>query len=566
LDGDNTKNPDPRTFLTKPEVEVQIDLYKEIPDPNTRSRIIFDIVRSNNPVAVPGLLQLLKSEKNPLLAADLLKGLFNLRKVKPCGPAPVLKRFLNDASPTKRAYAAALMIANSYELDSVLAALLKERSKFVLNLSFREMMIKPDAPPKNRLMEALKSKNPILASGAASILAIRSEDPDKLPELAETAKDESLTTRSGLASGLAERKSGGLALLTILAKDPNSSVRSFVASASPNPERLPLFLALSKDHDWDARRLAVVSLGFIKDERSIKAVLAAMSDDASPVRKAAENSLFALKPSDDVLNKMIEVELKNKKSRPSAITALGRLKFAPAAQPIAEILADSSDNDIILRSVKALGRLKHRAAWREVQKQAESTDPAIRSAVAESLGIFAEKKSFDTLLKLSDDKNAKVAAEAVKAMGVTQAPFFNNRLVRALKQVQSSADIRSNACWSSARTANSSHTALSQLERLALEQVIPAMGMMEYDSDFVRISAVLALIELGKTSSEAKAKAENALEKLQEESAGQFDTAISGDTLKEFARQAKLYMNGTLDIPKTPYPTTKPSLTATRMK
>ncbi|MCK5844552.1 MAG: hypothetical protein KAG97_07585, partial [Victivallales bacterium] len=127
-------------------------------------------------------------------------------------------------------------------------------------------------------------------------------------------------------------------------------------------------------------------------------------------------------------------------------------------------------------------------------------------------------------------------------------------------------NIRSNACWSAARTGDSNSAMFAQMERLALTQVIPAMGMMEYDADSVRISAVLALVEIEKTSPVAREKAKNAIAKLRKKSEGQFDIEISGDTLKEFARQADLYLKGVADIPKTPFPTSKPSLTATRMK
>ncbi|MCK5843511.1 MAG: HEAT repeat domain-containing protein [Victivallales bacterium] len=566
LDGDNTKNPESRTFLTKPEVETQIELFNGIPDAATRSRMVFEIIRSNNPAAVPELLRLLRKEKNPLVKTDLLKALFNMRDIKACGISPILKKLLKDVLPSRRAYAAALMVANSYDLDAVLDALMSENSKFVLSLTLRELMRKPNECSRQRLLEALKSDNAILAAGAAALLAARSDNPDDTTLLAKYAVDDRVSVRSALAASLANRKSGGLALLTTLSKDANSSVRSFVAASQPNKTRLPLYLELAKDVDWDVRRLAVNSLGMINDPKSITSLLQAISDKAPPVRKAAENSLIALKPSTEIMQKMVDEHLKSAQSLPSAITVLGELKFAPSTRAITKILKKSNDDDVAWRSIKALGLLKYDTAWKVVDKRASSANPAIRTAVAESLGIFAQNGSYDTILKLSDDKNAKVASEAIKAMGVTKSSSFKSRILRALKQVQSASTIRSNACWSEARTGEPSSAAKAQLKRLALEQVIPAMGMKEYDSDYVRISATLALVDLGKSFPSAAESAKNVLTKLQEDTTGDFEAQIAGDTLKEFARQAELYMNGKNNIPKTQFPTSKPMLTAKRIK
>ena len=566
LNSDNTKNPQSRTFLTKAEVETQIELFNEIHDAATRSRMVFEIIRSNNPVAVPELLRLLRKEKNTLVKTDLLKALFNMRDIKACGVSPILKKFLKDESPSRRAYAAALMIANSYDLDAVLGMLMSENSKFVLNLTIKEFMRKPNECSRQRLLEALKSDNAILAAGAAALLGARSENPDNTTLLAKYAVDDRVSVRSALAASLANRKSGGLALLTTLSKDANSSVRSFVAASRPNKTRLPLYLELANDPDWEVRRVAVKSLGLINDPKSITALLNAISDEAAPVRKAAEQSLIALKPSTEIMQKMVDDHLKSTQSLPSAITVLGELKFAPSTRAITKILKKSNDDDVTWRSVKALGLLKYDKAWKVVDKRAASANPAIRAAVAESLGVFAQNGSYDTILKLSDDKDSKVASEAIKAMGVTKSSSFKTRLLRALKQVQSAATIRSNACWSEARTGEPSSSAQAQLQRLALEQVIPAMGMMEYDSDYVRISATLALVDLGKDFPGAAKSAKAILKKLKEKASGDFAIQVAGETLKEFARQTELYMNGKKNISKTQFPISKPALTVKRIK
>jgi hypothetical protein len=100
-----------------------------------------------------------------------------------------------------------------------------------------------------------------------------------------------------------------------------------------------------------------------------------------------------------------------------------------------------------------------------------------------------------------------------------------------------------------------------------VEKVIPTASGPIFDTDLSRISACLALIEIGKTKPQVKTKAEELLQKLVSGDSGKFGSdELSSQQLKEFARQAELYLKGTQKIEPTPLPTRSLQLTVKKIK
>ena len=86
------------------------------------------------------------------------------------------------------------------------------------------------------------------------------------------------------------------------------------------------------------------------------------------------------------------------------------------------------------------------------------------------------------------------------------------------------------------------------------------MSGPEYDTDYARISACLALVELGKTDDTAKQTATKVLRILKTPTEKQGMQCVSGQILQEYARQVDLYMQKKKIIPE-PLPTSNPRLT-----
>jgi len=210
--------------------------------------------------------------------------------------------------------------------------------------------------------------------------------------------------------------------------------------------------------------------------------------------------------------------------------------------------ADDPDADLVKRCVTTLGDLDFKESWKPVSDRAQHSDPAVREAVASTLGKLKIKDSFPTIVKLSEDKAVKVSTQAFESMGWIGDSCFSPQLIAAIRKTVAEypADNRSYACWSIARIGVSSQDILGQLDALCMKMVLKVpMSPNTYDVDSVRISALLALIDLGKKDPVAKEKAESILKAFLAPPRNE-DTFSSmlGDALKDFARQAKAYVNG----------------------
>jgi HEAT repeat protein len=316
-----------------------------------------------------------------------------------------------------------------------------------------------------------------------------------------------------------------------------------------------MFIKLTSDKDWDVRRAAAVSLGFLPEESSVNALLKLFSDSAPEVREAAEDSIIRISPGKVVLQNIAEKQLAVSASRLSAIKVLGSLGYKEAARTIAGFLNASGDESLTVRSIRALGRLDYKPAVDKIATLASDKSPRVRRAVAYALGKLNVSKTYDILISLSrDTEDLPTALAAIEAMGRIGSPVFNDRLAECLSDVNAPSSIRAYACWSAARTGKSSRKMLNQMEKLILKEVIPAEGSKVFDSDEVRISALLALIDIGKKQPSAIKMAKDALEKINPAPSKLIFAVSASSQLKDFARQAGLYMNGVRDIKPEPVP------------
>ena len=330
---------------------------------------------------------------------------------------------------------------------------------------------------------------------------------------------------------------------------------------------LDVLVELTKDSDSEVRRLAVLSLGAFKERSAIDAVLKAFSDEALPVRSAAERAIAAISPGKEVLDGIGGALLDSPSSRASAVTALGLLNAVGYSEKITGILR-SSDGDLAKRCVVALGRLKYGQAWREVAAKAGSEDQVMRLEVAKTLGVLGVGESFSVLSKLANDGDWDVMKEALLSMGRIGDSAFVPDLLAAAKRVDKTpCEVRSYACWGLARTVSSFKPGIGRwLSALALKKVVPTDAGKDYDADCVRSSAVLALIEMGKKSKKAKAEAESILKEFGGSEDG-FASTYVGVALSDYVRQIKAYLEGKADgLEPTPVPTTAPMLTVAPIK
>ena len=561
FDRDNITRAESLEFLTAPAVQFQINTFKEIKDPRIRGRMAIDLINSNNPEAVQGLTFLYDIEKSDSVKADILTALYKMKHFEKSGNSSMLKNCLKNNNSIIRGYGSALYLDKTKDAASVLQILKDEPADFVKNLVWHDMQSFCNECPENQLKEMISGSDILNRANAAKILAMKSTAPDTDSALQKAATDQEPAVRASLADGLSLRKSGGSELLAKLAKDKMVQVRSFVASAAPCPERQNMFISLTTDPDPEVRRLAVVALRHYNETAAINALLAAMNDSFKPARTAAEDSLIFMKPAQEVLERIGREYLDQKPAVNSAVRVLGALKDQRFNAKIEELLNTTEDTDLMRRAINAFASLDYKKSSASVAKKATCKDPLVREAVGNTLGIFNIKDTFNTLVTLSSDADVPASLAAARAMGITKDPYFNNCLLGIMKNVKVSADNRAFACWSQARIGKPDKEIINRLKFNALKKFIPVpMAGPEYDADFARIAACMALIDLGKNSNEARTAAAAVIKVLRTPTKDQGADFVSGETLQEYARQAELYMQGkAIDI--MPLPTVDPVMT-----
>ncbi|MFA6294622.1 MAG: HEAT repeat domain-containing protein, partial [Victivallales bacterium] len=505
FDNLNTGAPQAPYYADDAAVKFQADYYVKARDARIHSKIAGGLALSNNPAAIEALERLLQDEMNPIVQADILASLYNLRGVGNCKKTALLKGLLKSQNASTRAFAAALYMKASKDLPPAYELLAAETSEFVMNFVWSEIASGVELCRNSRdadIDKFLLSENACQRAGAVKVAVIKSQEPDKDPRLNKILSDKDSTVKFALASALAARDKGGNALLKTLSGEKDISIRAVVASAAPCEERLPLLVKLSSDPDEEVRKLACISLGSYKGADSVNALIPRIGDKSKQIRDAAERSLVKISPDSDVQKRMGDECLGSKESRAAAVTILGELKdtrFSPAILKMLES-ADDSEADLARRCVTALGNLGYRESWKAVSSKATHKNAEVREAVASSLGKFKVKESYETISKLSEDKSVPVSSQAIESMGWTADPFFSEKLLAVIKKTDSEypAENRSYACWSIARINSPGKPALAQMNDLCMKMVLKVpQSPNTYDMDFVRISALFALVDLG---------------------------------------------------------------------
>ena len=164
--------------------------------------------------------------------------------------------------------------------------------------------------------------------------------------------------------------------------------------------------------------------------------------------------------------------------------------------------------------------------------------------MASTLGKFKIRESYETIAKLSDDADVPVSSQAIESMGWTADPFFSDKLLAIIKKTVAEypAENRSHACWAIAKINSPNKQTLAQLNDLCVKPVLKVpMSPNSFDADFVRISALLTLIDVGRKDPATMKMAEDINTAFLSD-AKSADQELAGDVLKEYARQAKAYM------------------------
>jgi HEAT repeat protein len=139
-----------------------------------------------------------------------------------------------------------------------------------------------------------------------------------------------------------------------------------------------------------ARRASIEELSRSNDRRSIGALVAAMKDEDSEVRRAAMLGLWRVgRPGFDRL--MLALSDDDYLVRRGACEALGLLEDARAISPLLDCLSDSNP-EVRSSASWALGRLRTNRATRRLTVALRDDFPQVRREAAWSLGEIKDKQ------------------------------------------------------------------------------------------------------------------------------------------------------------------------------
>jgi hypothetical protein len=256
FDNVNTEAPPAPFYADAAVIKMQEDYYSKAKDARIHSKIALSLALSNNTAALEALEGLLQREKNPLVQADILSSLYNMRNIGNCKKVSLLQQLLKSQNASARAFASALYLKASNDVSPVYEMLAVENSEFVMNFSWSEIAANIEMCRISRdsdIDQFLVSENACQRTGAARVLIIKSQDPDRESRIGKVLSDKDPMVKYALSSALSSRDNGGNLLLNTLSDDKDVSIRGMVASASPHEERLPIHVKLSSDSDEEVR-------------------------------------------------------------------------------------------------------------------------------------------------------------------------------------------------------------------------------------------------------------------------------------------------------------------------
>lgn len=500
LDAKNTAAPQAPYFMDDKTILQMKSFYSGIMDPRIRTRLANGLSDANNKTAVKVLEDLLYAEKNPSVKDNILKTILQYAPGTLPAKPEKLKTLFADQSSSVRRSAALLYLASTHDSAPFPAMIEKENSIFVKKSLWEALFNNKGKPDLTLFSRFIESASPIDRAGAAKLIASRSASPDTVATLNKALSDKDTAVKYALAEGIKAGTESSEKIPAALATDANPSVRAVIASLPGTNAREPIIIKLSEDTDSEVRRIACNTLARYKDDSALDALLKRFSDTSAPVRTAAEDSVIAIIPGAKYITEM-QALLKNPEARNAAMRVLAALSVKEAAPAIAQILSEKDATfETQARAITALGQLSYDTAAREIAEKASSASPEVRRAVAIALGKLKVRSTYNTLVKLSKDQDLPTALRAVASMGRTGDLYFESTLLKIISDVspKNQPEMRSAACWSLAGINSSNNKVIAQLRTLHQKKVIAMEMEKVYDADYVRASAMLALLKIGR--------------------------------------------------------------------
>lgn len=196
------------------------------------------------------------------------------------------------------------------------------------------------------------------------------------------------------------------------------------------PEVVDALIGALADPEGDVRETAAAALGALKAGRAVPDLAKLADDGDGDVREQAIGALGEIggAPAGEALAPM----LSERRTRRQALRALGRMRYAEAADRIYDIY-DGDGGDTGRDALGALARIAYSRARDDFRKELGNRDEHRRAFAAEGLGRLGDRDEVDGLIRTflrEDNDRAQLAyCFAMVRLGVT--PYVD-RIVVAL--------------------------------------------------------------------------------------------------------------------------------------
>lgn len=557
LTAEKTSPPFALSYLDDAEVEAQADLYGKFEDPAIRSRIVRELESANNPSVLTHLERFASKEKNERVLADLLQTILRVSERFDSRPGnlPLLKELLlHSENPSVRAGAASLLPAK--DLQAVEAEfLMKESVPFVIAEVFRR--VETDAPLGVAALKRLAQGAQSASSRAAALRLYAKEcsSPGSDVFLQKVVREENDPVfRVRLAEGLAGNASSSGTLLSELARDGDVQVRLAVAGIRKlSLEKEKILQGLTADPDSPGiRERACRSLAGTKNRDSLKCLIAALADSSRLVREAARDSLVESNPKEtDIRDGIVASAVAGKEKASESLQALDALAgkgcdLSDCVPALSAILKDPAGDAVAVDTIRTLSRVPDLKLWKEVKGFASSSSPEMRLAVIRYAAALNDPEMFPELKALAKDSDAAVQTAALGALVKIADPYFHSVLSETAGNPKISTDARAAACRALAGFDKMESNIPGIMEKIALVPYIPVMmAPPAYDADYVRISAILVLLEAGRKGDQtALDRYHKIMEHLRNPNAREREQGIVNPVFLEYLRQVRVLEKG----------------------
>jgi HEAT repeat protein len=197
---------------------------------------------------------------------------------------------------------------------------------------------------------------------------------------------------------------------------PDNTADSVEQLEEECPFSVDRFIVELQQEDSGRRWWAAECLGKMKDRRAVEPLVQAIFNEHIPRLGLVETS--ALKNLDDPRTENLLLSgLSNKRTKPHAIDALGRLQSKQAVEPLLAILQNDSDQFSRSIAADALAEIKDPRALQPLCTLLNNRNQVMRRGAAIALGFFGDPAAVGPLIAALKDRDDGVRWNAADSLG-----------------------------------------------------------------------------------------------------------------------------------------------------